>query len=214
MIFISSYLWLTFIHIFHRLLPATAEWLCVCLSVIMAKNVLLDTPIVPETTTEAVLNTWPDVNTSADRCCQRSSVTKVQDATTKLRRCVVEIRMQAVFKDGCGLSKSAGSGGLGGGGVGGLPVTHFYFKWAITACQQPNRCVMEQWNTWQVWREVSLANQIYLTSLKVENARVNNNVKEDTGTKITNMKQRKVHTHQLLFQHIGVSGTVVPETQI
>lgn len=48
-----------------------------------------------------------------DRFCQRNNVTTVQDAVTKLYKCVVEIKMKAHVEDGCGPSMSVGSRGLG-----------------------------------------------------------------------------------------------------
>lgn len=46
---------------------------------------------------------------SVDRLCHRQSVATVQDAVTRLYRCVVEMKMKAAFKNGCGLSKGAES---------------------------------------------------------------------------------------------------------
>ena len=45
---------------------------------------------------------------SVDSFCQRGSFTTVQNAFMKLYSCVVEIKMKAVYENGCGLSMGTG----------------------------------------------------------------------------------------------------------
>ena len=47
----------------------------------------------------------PSVRLLQTDFCQGDGIPSVQDAVMKLDRCVVEIKMKAEFKDGCGLTR-------------------------------------------------------------------------------------------------------------
>ena len=66
---------------------------CVCVCLSSWQNVVLEIPVVG-TTMEA------GVYMSAARLCHWDSMTTVQDAVTKLYRCVVDMKMKATFQNG------------------------------------------------------------------------------------------------------------------